>query len=130
MQSIGQNTKRRILVVDDNIDGAVTTAELLKILGNEVEVAHAGLAALDAVFSMQPEIVLLDIGLPDIDGYEVARRIRENNQIDQPVLIALTGWDQEKHALSEGHTRFDDHMVKPIDLERLIGAINQQFQST
>lgn len=129
MGSIGQLACRRILLVDDNVDAAVTTAELLRILGNEVEVVHDGLAAVDAAFSMQPEIVLLDIGLPGIDGYDVARRIRANLAISQPRLIALTGWGQEKDRFASADAGFDDHLVKPLDLERLINALNKQTLS-
>jgi len=121
---IGHKTKRRILIVDDNVDAAVITAELLRVLGNEVEVVHDGEAGIKATFSQQPEIVLLDICLPRFDGYEVARQIRGNANITQPILIALSGWgdDNVKHAAAD--SGFDYHLVKPIDLERLIGAIS------
>lgn len=121
---IGNNSKRRILIVDDNIDAAVTTAELLRVLGNEVEVVHDGEAAIRVTFSSQPEVVLLDIGLPSVDGYEVARQIRANPDIDQPTLIALTGWGQENGGSAALDAGFDHHLVKPVDLERLIGAMN------
>ncbi|TCS39308.1 response regulator receiver domain-containing protein [Paucimonas lemoignei] len=130
MSGIGQHGGRRILLVDDNVDAAMTTAELLRLLGNEVAVVHDGIAAVDATCSMQPEIVLLDIGLPCIDGYEVAKRIRANADISQPRLIALTGWGQEKDKFASRDAGFDDHLVKPLDLERLLETINKQMLST
>lgn len=129
MGSIGQQASRRILLVDDNVDAAVTTAELLRILGNEVTAVHDGLAAVDAAISLQPEIVLLDIGLPGIDGYEVARRIRAHRDIIQPRLIALTGWGEEKDKFASADAGFEDHLVKPLSLEHLIEVINKQALS-
>ena len=82
---------RRILVVDDNVDGAETLVMLLELEGHEATMVHDGVAALDALRAARPDTVFLDIGLPGIDGYEVARRIRGDASLAQPVLIALTG---------------------------------------
>ncbi|HEY2148835.1 MAG TPA: hybrid sensor histidine kinase/response regulator, partial [Pirellulales bacterium] len=84
--------QRRVLVVDDNRDAAASLGMLLKFLGTDVEVANDGYAALAAIASYRPDVVLLDIGMPGMDGFEVARRIRENRSHDNIVLIALTGW--------------------------------------
>src|SRR5690606_18198534 len=87
---------RRVLVVDDNVDAASTVAELLRMAGNEVAVAHDGAGAVRGTAEFRPDVVLLDIGLPDINGYEVARQIRKLEGVRQPLLIALTGWGQQQ----------------------------------
>jgi PAS domain S-box-containing protein len=110
---------RRILVVDDNKDAAETLAELLNMLGNEVAVARDGSSAVDQVAQFRPDVVLLDIGLPDINGYEVARRVRRLAGISQPRLIALTGWGQQQDKRLAAQAGFDQHWTKPVDLTRL-----------
>ena len=110
---------RRILVVDDNQDAADTLAELLQMLGSEISVAHDGESAIESVVQFAPDVVLLDIGLPDINGYEAARRIRALEGVRQPRLIALTGWGQEQDKRLAAQAGFDDHWTKPVDPERL-----------
>lgn len=110
---------RRILVVDDNRDAAETLAELLQMLGNEVDVARDGISAVDRVAQFGPDVVLLDIGLPDINGYEVARRVRRLEGVRQPRLIALTGWGQQQDKHLAAQAGFDHHWTKPVDLARL-----------
>ena len=109
---------RRILVVDDNVDAAQTVAELLTLLGNEVQVVHDGLSAVSAAAGMKPDTVLLDIGLPGIDGYEAARRIRAAAGAGIR-LIALTGWGQDKDRQQASAAGFDAHWVKPVSLDKL-----------
>lgn len=109
----------RILVVDDNQDAADTLAELLQMLGNEVAMARDGASAIDRVAQFAPDVVLLDIGLPDINGYEVARRIRRLEGIRRPQLIALTGWGQPQDKHLAAQAGFDQHWTKPVDLARL-----------
>jgi signal transduction histidine kinase/CheY-like chemotaxis protein len=109
---------RRILVVDDNVDAASTVSELLVMMGNEVQVVHDGLSAVSAAAGMMPDIVLLDIGLPGIDGYEAARRIRRAAGPGIR-LIALTGWGQDKDREQASAAGFDDHWVKPVGLDKL-----------
>lgn len=111
--------RRRILVVDDNVDAASSLAELLQMLGSAVTVAHDGKSAMAEVGRFSPEVVLLDIGLPDIDGYEVARRIRELQGVPRPRLIALTGWGQEQDKRRAEQAGFDEHWTKPVDPRRL-----------
>jgi PAS domain S-box-containing protein len=111
--------RRRILVVDDNQDAANTLAELLQMLGSEISVAHDGASAVERVVEFTPDVVLLDIGLPDIDGYEAARRIRGLEGVRQPRLIALTGWGQEQDKRLAEQAGFDDHWTKPVDPQRL-----------
>ncbi len=110
---------QRILVVDDNRDAAETLAELLNMLGNEVVVALDGNSAVARTAQFQPDVVLLDIGLPDINGYEVARRVRQLEGIRQPRLIALTGWGQQQDKRLAAQAGFDEHWTKPVDIARL-----------
>jgi len=112
---------RRVLVVDDNIDGATTIAEVLRMLGHVVEVAHDGPSAVRGALNMRPDVILLDIGLPGMDGYEAARRIRaqEAEHGGNVTLIALTGWGQDKDRQRSREAGFNQHWVKPVDFERL-----------
>ena len=112
----------KILVVDDNADAADTLEALLRIEGFTVTVAYDGAAAVEAVREDPPEIVLMDIGMPRMDGYEAARRIRE--QVSGIRLIALTGWGQELDRQKAETAGFNTHLVKPVDLERLLTTIN------
>ncbi len=117
---------RRILVVDDNVDSAATLGMLLKYLGAEVHVVHDGASALSAVERYRPDIVLLDIGMPEMDGYEVARRIRKHQEFQHITLIALTGWGQEDDRRRTREIGFDHHLVKPADiaaLQELLGTM-------
>jgi len=110
---------RRVLVVDDNRDAAESLAMLLRHLGAEVTVAFNGPDALAAVAAHQPSIVLLDIGMPGMDGYEVARQIRAQPQWRDLTLIALTGWGQEDDRERSRQAGFDHHLIKPADMTAL-----------
>ena len=110
---------RKMLVVDDNEDAASTVAELLRIFGNEVRVVFDGLSAVQSTREFRPDVVLLDIGLPDMSGYEVARRIRKLEGVRQPILIALTGWGQQQDKDAAAQAGFDHHWTKPVDPARL-----------
>jgi signal transduction histidine kinase/ActR/RegA family two-component response regulator len=115
--------ERRILVVDDNRDAADTLGMLLATLGATVEVAHGGQMALDALERFGPDTVLLDIGMPGMDGYEVARRIRLRPDCADVMLVALTGWGQDQdYRLSRG-AGFDHHLVKPPHIDELRDAL-------
>jgi len=119
MEHAPNQHRRRILVVDDNADAASTVAELLEMFGHEVAAAHDGTSAVDAVTQFRPDVVLLDIGLPDISGYDVARRIRGLHGVRQPTLIALTGWGQQQDKRLAAEAGFDQHWTKPVDPARL-----------
>lgn len=106
---------RRILVVDDNRDSAQSLAMLLKLSKNEVEQAHDGEAALAAAGQLRPDAILLDIGLPKLNGYEVARRIRSQPWGADVVLVALTGWGQDEDRRQSQEAGFNGHLVKPVD---------------
>jgi CheY-like chemotaxis protein len=104
---------RRLLVVDDNKDAAVSLATLLRLKGHEVRVAHDGPSALAMASAFRPSMVFLDIGMPEMDGYEVARRIRQQAGSQPVVLAALTGWGQEEDRRRSLAAGFDHHLVKP-----------------
>jgi PAS domain S-box-containing protein len=124
-----QPSAKRVLVVDDNVDTAITLAELLDLWGHEVRVAHDGRQALEEVMHFEPDVVLLDIGLPQMDGYEVARRLGEQAGRQGLLLVAVTGYGQEEDRRKAQAAGFDDHMVKPVDpdaLHRLLAAVPQR----
>jgi CheY-like chemotaxis protein len=113
----------RILVVDDNVDLARGLARLLEIRGHDVQVAHDGLTGLDKAMKSKPEVVLLDIGLPGLDGYQVAAHLRQDETIKDATLIAISGYGQEEDVRLAKEAGFDHHLVKPIasaDLFKLI----------
>ena len=111
---------RRILVVDDNEDSADSLAKLLELMGHAIATAHDGVEAVDAAESFRPEVILLDIGLPKLDGYGVARRIREQPWGKDMLLIAATGWGQQEDRRRSKEAGFDHHLVKPVDLAELV----------
>ena len=106
---------RRILVVDDNVDTAESLALLLRLRGHDVETAHDGTAALKKAGSFHPEVVLLDIGLPGLDGYQVAGRLRRRKRTAKALLVALTGYGQEEDQRLAREAGFDHHLTKPVD---------------
>ena len=110
---------RRILIADDNADAADSLAMLLELDGHEVRVAHAGREALEIAGSFLPDVALLDIGMPELNGYAVAKELRREPWGDAVHLIALTGWGQEEDRQRARDAGFDHHMTKPIDLEEL-----------
>ena len=114
----------RVMVVDDNRDSADTMGAILKKLGAQVCVVHSGPAALQAFSDFRPGVVFLDIGMPDMDGYEVARRIRERPGADGAVLVALTGWGQEKDRSRTAAAGFHHHLVKPAEVGMLQAVLS------
>ncbi|MFL5303679.1 MAG: PAS domain S-box protein [Polyangia bacterium] len=110
----------RILIVDDNVDGADSLAMLLQEIGHETHKAHDGVEALDVAERVRPDAVLLDIGLPKLNGYEVCRRMRERAWGSKLLIVALTGWGQEEDRQRSLAAGFDTHLVKPVDHELLI----------
>jgi signal transduction histidine kinase/ActR/RegA family two-component response regulator len=109
----------RVLVVDDNLDSAKTLAMLMTMLGNEVRTAHDGLQAVEMAAEFRPHVALLDIGLPKLNGYEAARRIRENPLGREIMLIAVTGWGKEEDRCRSQEAGFDHHLTKPVELATL-----------
>jgi CheY-like chemotaxis protein len=106
----------RVLVVEDNLDAAVTLVDLLTLWGYEVSAVHDGLAAVEVAPRHRPDVVLLDIGLPGIDGYEVARRLRGRPELGGLLIVAITGYGQESDRQRARDAGCDHHLVKPVDL--------------
>jgi CheY-like chemotaxis protein len=102
-------------VVDDNIDTAKSQARLLALLGHQVHTAHDGRLALEEVQTFKPDIILLDLGMPGMDGYETARMVRELPEGRASLLVAITGWGQEDDRRRTEEAGFDFHFVKPVD---------------
>jgi CheY-like chemotaxis protein/two-component sensor histidine kinase len=119
---------RRLLVVDDNRDAADSLAMLLRLLGHEARVAHSGAAALELIDSYRPEMIFLDIGMPEMDGYEVARRVQQMPGMRGTRLAALTGWGQQDARQRTAQAGFDHHLVKPVEpaaLEELLATLKR-----
>jgi PAS domain S-box-containing protein len=114
------SAQRRILIVDDNKDSADSLALLLKITGNKTYMAHDGVEAVQAIEKYRPEVVLLDIGLPKLDGHEVCKRVREQPWGKDIVVIALTGWGQEDDRRKSEEAGFNGDVVKPVDYDELL----------
>jgi PAS domain S-box-containing protein len=123
--SRGEDSPRRILVADDNSDAADTLAMMLRMMGHDVCVARDGVEAVDEGSRFHPEIALLDIGMPRLNGFETARRIRATEWGRHIVLVALTGWGQEEDRRRSQEAGFDHHMVKPVELATLEGVLAQ-----
>ncbi len=120
--------KRRLLVVDDNRDSAGSMATMLRLLGNEVRLAHDGIEAVEVAEQFAPQAILMDIGMPKLNGYEATRRIREQPWGKSITIIALTGWGQEMDRAKSKEAGCDGHLVKPVllaDLEKLLSRLGE-----
>ena len=123
---------RRVLVVDDNVDAAHMMKAVLELDGHQVRVAHDGPSALAAAWELVPEVVLLDIGLPSMDGYEVARDLRADERIRGVYLVAVTGWGQEEDRARARASGFDAHLTKPADpaeIRRLVACAATRMET-
>lgn len=118
--------RRRVLLVEDNVDAAEMLAALLKLEGFETAVAHDGLTALDAAEWHHPDAILIDIGLPGIDGYEVARRLRAREDFDRVTLVAVTGYGQDEDRRRAASAGFDQHLVKPVTLDAILPWLDRR----
>lgn len=118
-------TSRKILVVDDNMDSAESLSMLLQMKGNEVRMAHDGREAVQTAAEFLPQVILLDIGLPVLNGYEAAREIRRQPWGENMILIALTGWGQDEDRQRSKDAGFDSHMVKPVDHVALMKRLDE-----
>jgi signal transduction histidine kinase/CheY-like chemotaxis protein len=122
----GRPDARRILIVDDNIDAAETLSEFLELSGHQTRLAHTGPEAIDAAVMFHPAVVLLDIGLPGMDGYEVAHRLREDPSLSKTTLVAVTGWGTDEDKRKATRAGFDFHLTKPVlteSIEKLIANV-------
>jgi CheY-like chemotaxis protein len=115
----------RVLLADDDRDGALTLSTLLELEGYEVRTVHGGQEALDAAREFRPHVMLLDIGMPKITGYEAARRLRQRYGDDCPVLIAVTGWKQASDKILATLAGFDHHVAKPYEPAALISLLSK-----
>ena len=121
--AVRPTARRRILVVDDNFDSAASLAMLLTLMGHETQTAHDGLEALDAAQAFRPDAMLLDIGMPKLNGYDVCLRIRQQAWGKEMLVIAMSGWGQDEDKRQSLAAGFDAHLVKPLDpaaLEKLL----------
>ena len=111
--------KRRVLIVDDNQDAATTLALILKLTGHEAHIRFDGQTGVEAAESLRPQVVILDISMPGMDGYQACRFIREQPWGKPVLLVALSGYGQEDHKRRSTEAGFDAHLVKPVDLTTL-----------
>jgi CheY-like chemotaxis protein len=115
------------LVADDNRDAAESMSMVLRLMGNDVRTVHDGVQAVEEASAFRPDVILLDIGMPRMNGYDAARRIREQGWGKNMVLVALTGWGQEDDKRLASEAGFDQHFTKPVnpaDLEQLISGLH------
>jgi signal transduction histidine kinase/CHASE1-domain containing sensor protein/ActR/RegA family two-component response regulator len=128
LRSIAPRAKTgRVLVVDDNQDAALTLSEAVRMDGHDVRVAHDGPAALEEARGFAPEVVLLDIGLPGMDGYEVVGKLRQMPHLGRTLMVALTGFGQESDRQRALQAGFDEHLVKPVDLDTIHGVLRRRL---
>jgi CheY-like chemotaxis protein len=116
----------RILVVDDNLDSANTLALLLKLAGNQTATAHDGEAAVAHADAFKPDVILLDIGLPKLNGYDACRAIRQQPRGKEIMIIALTGWGQDEDRRKSQEAGFDAHLIKPVDHQELARLLQER----
>jgi CheY-like chemotaxis protein len=120
MKSAADNQRtHRVLIVDDGIDAAVSLSLLLQLGGHTTALAHDGVASLKAAVEFKPDIVLLDLGLPGMDGYEVARAMRRQPELGSPLLVAVTGADAPGDRLRTKQAGFDEHLTKPVEISTI-----------
>jgi CheY-like chemotaxis protein len=120
------SAERRVLVADDHRDSAASLARLLELLGYSVRVAHDGEAAIAEAQAFRPHAILLDIGMPKLNGYEACRAIREQPWARDVVIVALTGWGQDADRHRSREAGFDHHLVKPVELDALESVLGSQ----
>jgi DNA-binding response OmpR family regulator len=118
----------RVLVVDDNRDAADSLTMLLALRGYEASVCHDGSSALDTALELAPDVIILDLGLPGIDGFEVCRRLREAGLL-KTCIIAVTGFGQDEDRRRSREVGFDAHMVKPVDSDELVKRIHESLEA-
>jgi two-component system, OmpR family, response regulator len=119
----------RVLVVDDNVDSATGLAMLLQITGHDVRTANDGPLALEIAPDFRPEFVLLDIGLPGMNGYELARAFRRHPDLKEAVLVAISGYGQREDLKQSLAAGFDHHLLKPVELETLLPILDKPTSS-
>ena len=123
-------TMQRILIVDDNRDSAESLAMLLSMTGNETQTAHDGVSAVEVAGSFKPDVILLDIGLPRMNGYDVCRAIRDQEWGKGILMVAVTGWGQEDDRRRSQLAGFDTHLVKPVEYSELVTLLASHSSSS
>jgi PAS domain S-box-containing protein len=123
------STRRRILVADDNLDAAESLSMLLTMMGHEVRAAHDGAQAVEQAEQFRPDLILMDVGMPRLDGLQAATRIRSRDWGASPVIVALTGWGQDADRKRSKEAGCDVHLVKPLDFDRLTALLTQLAQA-
>jgi len=118
----------RILLVDDNIDGAVMMGELVKMMGYEVQVEYDGAKGIETAKNWKPDVVILDIGMPFMNGYEVASRLRHIPETKHAKIIALTGLGRMEAENESGLEDFDRHLVRPVDFDKLEQVLHETIE--
>jgi CheY-like chemotaxis protein len=113
----------RVLLVDDNVDGADSLAALVRLAGHDTRVAHDGPGALEAAAAFRPQVVVLDIGLPGLTGYEVARRLRADPDLAGASLVAVTGYGRDEDRERAREAGFDHHLTKPVEFAQLLDLL-------
>jgi len=119
----GQRRGRKVLIIEDNLDAGQTLADLLRLQGHEVAFAADGRAGIAAARDLRPEVVFCDIGLPDMDGCEVAEALRADPRLEATRLVALTGYAREQDRLRAARAGFDTHLSKPAAIEELLAVL-------
>lgn len=122
-----EGSSTRVLVADDNLDAAWSVAKLLELMGYEIRIASSGKEAVDIGNEWKPDAMVLDIGLPDMDGREVARSVRAQPEGIKPVLVAVTGWGQVSDVRESLEAGFDAHLTKPVNFQELLGILEEQL---
>jgi CheY-like chemotaxis protein len=112
-------TRRRVLVADDNADAATSLGMLLEIMGHEVRVVHNGLEAVTTAEGFRPDVILLDLSMPELNGYDACSRIRAQPQNKSALIVALTGWTREENRQRSQEMGFDVYLIKPVELAAL-----------
>lgn len=120
----GGSTPRKILVVDDNVDSAITLARLLQLTGQEAEISHDGNAAIDLAESFRPDVLILDLGMPGLSGFDIAAELRSRDCCRHSIFIALSGYGQSQDFERSRAAGFDHHLTKPVDFEHLQGILD------
>lgn len=122
--TVSPPSQRKILIVDDNVDAAESLGEYLKACGHNIHIAHDGITAIDIASHLRPDAVILDIGLPTMDGYEVAQSLRSKVGLTSSLLVAVTGYAQERDRISAKAAGFDYHFAKPLDVKKLATVLS------
>ena len=127
--SLSRDSSLRVLVVDDNVDTVATLAMLVQESGHDVRTVYEGTSVVEVALDYRPNVVLLDIGLPGLNGFEIAKRIRQQPALQKVVLVAMTGYGQESDRQRSHEAGFDHHLVKPGDFGRLLEILATSAES-